>query len=74
MREARFTTTCNRPDCEAWLDQVGSDRKRDEKPDVVQCANGHTFQVLERRTASGGQQAYKLGPEVTGVRFAARQG
>jgi hypothetical protein len=77
MLEPRFTTTCNRPDCQAWLVseigpyQVGPDPPGDEKPDAIRCAEGHTFPVLERMTAPGGQHAYKLGPEGKGARFAA---
>jgi hypothetical protein len=74
MREAGLTTTCNRPGCGAWLDQVEPDPQRDQRPDAVRCAKGHIFPVLERRTAPGGQHAYKLGPEDTGARFAARRG
>lgn len=66
MHEERFTTTCNRPGCEAWLDQGGPDPERDELPDTVRCTEGHTFPILERRTVPGGH-AYKLGPEVRGV-------
>ena len=42
-------------------------------PNAVGCSNGHIFRVLERRTASGGQHAYKLGPEDRGARFTARR-
>ncbi len=63
MHKERFTTICNRPDCEASLDQGGLDPQREELPDTVRCTMGHTYPVLERRSAPGGQHAYQLGPE-----------
>jgi hypothetical protein len=66
MHKERFTTTCNRPGCEAWLDQGGPDLQH-ELPDTVRCTKGHTFPMLERRTAPGGHHAYKLGPEDGGT-------
>jgi hypothetical protein len=67
MHKERFTTTCNRPDCNAFLDQAGPDPQRDELSDTVRCIMGHTFPILARRTAPGGKHAYELGPEVKGA-------
>jgi hypothetical protein len=67
VQEERFTTTCNRPGCEASLEEGGPDPQRDELPNTVRCTKGHTFPMLERRTAPGGEHAYKLGPEDRGA-------
>ena len=58
MHKETFTATCNRPGCDAPLEEGGPDPERDEVPDTVRCTNGHTFAILECRTA-----ADKLGPE-----------
>jgi len=67
MHEERFTTTCNRLGCEAPLEEGGPDPQRDELPDTVRCTKGHTFPMLERKTAPAGQHEYKLGPENRGA-------
>jgi hypothetical protein len=36
-------------------------------PDTVRCTQGHTFPMLERKTAPGGQHEYKLGRENRGA-------
>ena len=75
----KFTTTCNRPDCESRLVsevgryQAGHDPRGDEKPDAVRCASGHAFPVLDRRSGPGGYHSYKLGPENTDSRFTAHR-
>jgi hypothetical protein len=34
-----------------------------DKPDGVECTNGHRFPVLEQDTSSAGQTRWRLGPQ-----------